>query len=220
MQYSYLLFDLDGTLTQSGPGITNSVRYALRKMGARELPQETLEKFVGPPLADSFMRFAGMTQEQAKRAISCYREYYASKGIFENSVYPGVEAMLQALRDGGKVLALATSKPELFAGQILAHFHLTDYFSAVCGAAMDEKRVNKEEVIRYTLDALKITEAEKPYALMIGDREHDVLGAAQNGLDCLGVLYGYGSRGELEKAGARKIAATAREVAEMVLEGF
>ena len=217
MYYSYLLFDLDGTITESGPGIMNSVRYTLKKMGFAELPSGTLEKFVGPPLADSFMKYAGMSQEEATQAISCYREYYTSKGIFENSVYPGVEEMLQKLKENGFVLALSTSKPELFAKKILEHFQINQYFSAICGASMDEKRVAKAEVIRYTLDTLKLSESQKGEILMVGDREHDVFGAKENGLDCLGVLYGYGDREELEQAGAKYIADTASDVADILI---
>lgn len=217
MDYRYILFDLDGTLTQSGPGIMNSVRYALKKMGFPELPEETLRKFVGPPLADSMMRYSRMTREQAAQAIVCYREYYTAKGMFENTLYPGVEKMLRDLKEGGRVLALSTSKPELFAGQILEHFHISAYFTAVCGASMDEKRVEKAEIIACTLEALGIGGREKQDVLMVGDREHDVFGARQNRLDCLGVLYGYGSRAELAEAGARYIAQTAQDAARMIL---
>lgn len=217
--YTYILFDLDGTVTQSGPGIVNSVRYALEKMGAAPLDTRTLEKFVGPPLADSMMNYAGLTRQEAGRAIGFYREYYTEKGMFENSVYPGVEDMLRALKADGRVLALATSKPEAFAGQILEYFHLAEYFSFVCGASMDEKRVEKAEVIAYTLKTMKINEAQRADFLMVGDREHDILGAKSNGLDSLGVLYGYGSYEELKNAGADYIAETAAQAAQMIL-GF
>lgn len=217
MNYKYILFDLDGTITESGPGIMNSVRYALEKMGFPTLPEETLRKFIGPPLAESMMRYSDMTGEQAAQAIVCYREHYTKKGIFENALYPGVETMLRELKENGKILALSTSKPELYAKQILAHFQVESYFSAVCGASMDEKRVEKAEIIACTLDELGLAEAQKREVLMVGDREHDVLGARKNGLDCLGVLYGYGSRRELEDAGARFIAASAQEAARMIL---
>lgn len=219
MRYSYILFDLDGTVTKSGPGIVNSVRYALKKMGKPELSEETLEKFVGPPLAQSMMRYAGMTEQEAKEAILCYREYYTTKGIYENSVYPGVEEMLKRLKDAGLILALATSKPEVFAGQILDYFHLSPYFSFVCGASLDEKRVEKAEVIAYALQTMGVGEEQKKEVLMVGDRENDILGAKENGLDALGVLYGYGNRKELEEAGACAIAATAGEAAALILQG-
>lgn len=217
MHYKYILFDLDGTITESGPGIMNSVRYAVQKMGCPALPEETLRKFVGPPLADSMQKYCGMTPSEAKKAITLYREYYTSKGMFENSLYPGVEDMLKALKDGGKVLALATSKPELFAKQILKYFHIDDLFTVICGASMDEKLVEKAAIITNALQALGIDETHKKDVLMVGDREHDVLGAKANDLDTLGVLYGYGDLPELQQAGAAYIAQTAGEAADMIL---
>ncbi len=217
MHYSYILFDLDGTITESGPGIMNSVRYALDKMQFPPLPEDMLRRFVGPPLAQSFMRFSHMTAEEAARGIACYREYYVPKGMFENSLYDGVMDMLRMLKNGGRVLALATSKPEVYAKKILEHFQADAYFSAVCGALLNEKRVEKAEIIAYTLDTLGLTEADKKQVLMVGDRENDVHGAKENGLDCLGVLYGYGDRQELEKAGADYIAASPVEAARMIL---
>lgn len=217
MKYSWIFFDLDGTLTQSGPGIMNSVKYALRKMGKTELPEETLRRFIGPPLSDSFVRFCGCTPEEAKQGIVFYREYYTSGGMFENELYSGVEDMLRALKDAGLRLAIATSKPEFLSVQIVAHFHLDQYFEAVCGATADEKRVKKSDVIAYTLETLGITQEQKASVLMVGDREHDILGAKENGLDSMGVLYGYGSREELCEAGADHIVGTASEAAEKIL---
>ena len=217
MHYKYILFDLDGTITESGPGIINSVRYAVQKMGYPVLPEETLRKFVGPPLADSMQKYCGMTPSEAKKAITLYRDYYTSKGIFENSLYPGVEDMLKALKDGGKVLALATSKPELFAKQILEYFHIDDLFTVICGASMDEKLVEKAAIITNALQALGIDEMHKKDVLMVGDREHDVLGAKANNLDTLGVLYGYGDLPELQQGGAAYLAQTAGEAADMIL---
>lgn len=217
MKYSWIFFDLDGTLTESGSGIMNSVKYALRKMGKPELPEETLRRFVGPPLSDSFVRFCGCTPEEAKQGIVFYREHYTSGGMFENELYAGVEEMLRTLKDAGLRLAIATSKPELFSVQIAEHFHLAAYFEAICGATTDETRVKKSDVIAYTLKKLRITPEQKASVLMVGDREHDILGAKENGLDSMGVLYGYGSREELRKAGADYIAETASEAAEKIL---
>ncbi len=217
MHYQYILFDLDGTITESGPGIMNSVRYAVQKMDFPALPEETLRKFVGPPLADSMQKYCGMSPEEAKKAITCYREYYTSKGIFENSLYPGVRDMLKTLKENGRVLALATSKPEVFAKQILEYFHIDTCFDVVCGASLDEKLVEKAAIITYALQSLGIDEAHKKDVLMVGDREHDVLGAKENGLDALGVLYGYGDLAELQHAGAAYIAQTAEEATDMIL---
>ena len=209
--YDVILFDLDGTLTESGIGITRSVAYALKKHGIIEADQSKLDRFVGPPLIDSFMRFYGFTAEQARQAVDDYREYYAVTGIFENRVYDGVVEMLQALKAAGKKCVLATSKPDHYAVQILEHFGLAAYFDFVAGATMDEKRTNKADVIAY---ALAHTGAEN--VLMVGDREHDIHGAKAHGLDSVGVLYGYGSREELERAGATYIAATAEEILKFV----
>ncbi len=207
-----IFFDLDGTITESGIGITRSVAYALKKRGIEEPDQKKLDRFVGPPLMDSFMGFYGLTAEDARAAVDDYREYYAVKGIFENRVYDGVEEMLKALQEAGKICVLATSKPEPYAVQILEYFGLKRYFAHVCGSTMDETRTGKAEVIAY---AMEVSGCADP--IMVGDREHDILGAKAHGLRSVGVLYGYGSREELEKAGADYIAATAEEAAEILL---
>ena len=207
MKYDVVLFDLDGTLTESGIGITRSVAHALRKHGIEETDQKKLDRFVGPPLIDSFTRFYGFTAEQARQAVEDYREYYAVKGIFENRVYDGVVTMLEGLKAAGVRCILATSKPETYAVQILEHFGLMSWFDRVAGATMDEKRTRKADVIAYALEGIPADSR----VLMVGDREHDILGAKANGLDSVGVLYGYGSREELEAAGATYIAVTAEE---------
>lgn len=210
------LFDLDGTLTESGPGITRSVAYSLRKFGISEPDQKKLDRFVGPPLIDSYMRYYGFSYDQAKQAVVYYREYYETKGLFENRVYDGVEDMLRALRDGGVQCVVATSKPEQFAVQVLKHFGLDGYFSGVAGASMDESRTDKGEVIAYALEKAGIERKEQ--TIMVGDREHDVLGAKRNGLPTVGVLYGYGSREELTSAGAVFLAEMPQQAAAYILE--
>ena len=207
-----VLFDLDGTITESGTGITKSVAYALQKQGIVETDRAKLNLFVGPPLLQSFQAYYGFTPEQARQGVEDYREYYAVKGIYENRVYDGVKPMLQALRDAGRRCILATAKPEHYAVLILKHFGLSQYFEAICGATMDERRTNKTEVIAYALEKTGVTQG-----VMVGDREHDILGAKAHHLASVGVLYGYGSRQELETAGADQIAATPREVAQMIL---
>lgn len=206
--FDTVLFDLDGTLTQSGIGITRSVAHSLKKFGIVETDQTKLDRFVGPPLIDSYMRYYGFCREQAVQAVAYYREYYASTGIFENRVYDGVESMLQALQKAEKTCILATSKPEHYAVQILEHFGLSDYFAFVAGATMDETRTGKADVIAYALKKA----GHPDHAVMVGDREHDILGARANGLPAIGVLYGYGSREELEQAGAAWIAETAEDI--------
>ncbi len=213
MSISLVLFDLDGTLTDSAPGITRSVAYALEKMGAEPLPPEGLLRFIGPPLKQSFRRYCGFDDARCEEAVRCYREYFTAGGMFENAVYPGVPEALAELRSAGLRLAVATSKPELYSRQITGRFGLTAYFEGVFGAAMDETRTDKAEVVRYALASLGASPAE---ALMVGDREHDVLGAKQAGLPCVGVLWGYGSREELTKAGAEALAETPEALAELI----
>lgn len=215
-QYDIILFDLDGTITDSAIGITNSVMYALEKFQIQISDRTQLFRFVGPPLDYSFKTFYGFSEEEAKQAIGYYREYYTAKGIFENEVYDGVEKLLQDLKTAGRKVILATSKPELFAKQILEHFELLAYFDYVAGASMDETRNKKDEVIAYALKENRITDISK--VLMVGDREYDILGAKKFGMDSMGVLFGYGSLKELQAAGADYLAETPEEIRKIILE--
>jgi len=215
MEKEYILFDLDGTLTDPMTGITKSVQYALRSYGIEEPDLKALCPFIGPPLKESFMKYYDFPEDKAQEAIGRYREYFSAAGIFENQVYDGIEAMLKELKATGRTLLVATSKPEEFAVRILKHFHLAGYFDYVCGASMDERRVKKGEVIAYALGTAGLKEVSK--AVMVGDREHDVIGAKENKMDCVGVLFGYGSRQELEAAGAWKIAATVEDLGRLLL---
>ncbi len=205
-----IFFDLDGTLTDPGIGITNSVMHALKKHGIEVEDRRELYPFIGPPLKDSFMKYYGFSEEDAVRAIDEYREYFRPYGIFENEVYPGVPELLQALKRAGKRLILATSKPDEFSIRIMKHFGLYEYFDFFSCATMSEKKVEKPEIIQYALDELKITDPDS--CVMIGDREHDILGAKAVGIRSIGVLYGYGSREELEEAGADYIAETVQDI--------
>lgn len=207
--YQTIFFDLDGTLTESAPGITRSVAYALKKWDIEVADLHTLDCFVGPPLAESFEKHYGFTPEQCKQGIEYYREYYVNRGMLENSVYAGIGELLKDLKKAGRKLVVATSKPEVFAVQILEHFGLAEYFDRIAGASLDENRVEKADVLRY---AIREGGYDLSEAVMVGDRENDVRGAEENGLPCIGVLYGYGSREELEKAGAVKIAATVEKL--------
>ena len=204
--YQFLLFDLDGTLADPGIGITNSVIYALHKFDIDVNDRSVLYKFIGPPLKDSFKRYYGFSDEQSNLAIQYYREYFKKQGMFENKVYDGVHDLLIELKAKGKSLIVATSKPEAFAIEILRHFDLYDYFDFVAGATMNDVRNKKADIIRYALENCHIS--DKSSAVMIGDREHDVLGAKENGLDSIGVLFGYGTYDELKNAGAAFIAET------------
>lgn len=213
--YEYLLFDLDGTLTDPFEGITNSVEYALNKYGITVSDKGDLKKFIGPPLTESFIKYYGFDAHEADRAVSYYREYYSVKGIFENAVFDGIPSVLDMLKRSGKKLILATSKPERFAEIILKHFDLARFFDAVAGATMDSSRVKKADVISYALRSCEITDKSK--AIMIGDREHDVFGAKINGLKSIGVLFGYGTGEELERAGADYIAACPQDISDIIL---
>lgn len=202
--YKYILFDLDGTITDSALGITNSVKYALNKLNSPIPSYDTLCKFIGPPLLDGFRDICGFEREKAQTAVKYYREYYETTGLFENAVYDGIPELLKALKESGKSVILATSKPEKFARLILEHFNLMQYFDFAAGASMDETRNNKDAVIAYALKECNIK--DKSLAVMVGDRHHDVDGAKVNGISSIGVLYGFGNREELETAGADYIA--------------
>lgn len=208
--YQNLLFDLDGTLTDPGLGITNSVMYALKKFGVEVSDRASLYRFIGPPLMDSFREFFGFSDEDGAQAVRYYREYFSRQGLFENEVYDGVPALLARLKQRGRTLIVASSKPEVYVVEILKHFDLYDYFDLVAGATMDPSRSQKADVIRYALARAGIGDPSS--ALMIGDRKHDILGARENGLDALGVLFGYGSREELKAAGAAWLAETPAEI--------
>ncbi len=214
MKKKYILFDLDGTLTDSQEGITKAVEYALHAFGIEVKDRSSLRVFIGPPLTDSFRRYYGFSEEKALEGVKKYREYYNEKGKFENAVYEGIPEVLERLKEEGKILIVATSKPELYAKQIMEHFGLTKYFADIYGATMDGSRVNKDDVIRYALREKGITNVEE--AVMVGDREHDVLGAKKCGMEAVGVLFGFGSREELELSGAAVIVETAEELGEVL----
>ena len=214
MGYRYCLFDLDGTLTDPGIGITNSVMYALEKFGIHVSDRAELFSFIGPPLGESFRRQFGFSEEQAQKAVEYYREYFRPKGIFENSVYEGIPELLKKLRENHITVALATSKPYEFAVRILEHFELKQYFDYIGGATMDERISKKADVIARLLD--EFGNVDKAEVLMIGDRAQDVEGARANGLHSAGVLWGYGSAEELQGAGADYLAAKPEELLRIV----
>lgn len=208
-KYTTVLFDLDGTLTDPKEGITKSVAYALHCFGIEEDPDNLCE-FIGPPLKDSFMEYYGFDEEKAMQGIIKYREYFVPTGMFENEVYDGIREMLESLRARGMKLIVATSKPEEFAVKILEHFDLAKYFDLIAGASMDETRVKKGEVIAYAVSEAGVEDLSD--AVMVGDRRHDMIGAQEEGLDSIGVLYGYGDREELEKSHATYIVETVKDL--------
>lgn len=215
MEYKYVLFDLDGTLTDSAPGIINSVIYALKKYGIEVDDRKSLYKFVGPPLADSFENYYGFSKEKIEKTIEYYHEYYRDKGMFENLVYEGLESLLKTLKDNNKTLIVATSKPQVLAEKILEHFNIAKYFTCIAGSNIDGTRSKKSEVIKYALESCGITDLSE--VIMIGDRKYDIIGAKQAGVSSIGVLYGYGDRNELEKAGADFIADTVEDIEKLLL---
>ncbi len=213
--YSYISFDLDGTLTDSGPGIVNGFAYAIEKMGGQITDRKQLRKFVGPSLKDSFGRVLGYSQEDTEKAIKLYREYYNTMGgVLENSVYPGIEQLLSDLVNEGKRLVVATSKSEYATNVVLEHFGLIKYFEFV--ATSDDKvRPRKADVISYAFEQCKI--ADKSQVVMVGDRENDITAAKEVGIDSIGVLYGYGDREELVTAGATYLAESAADIKKHII---
>ena len=215
MRWQYLFFDLDGTLTDPMLGITRSVQYALRHFGIEVTDLSTLCPFIGPLLKDSFREFYGMDDTRAEEAIALTREYFAPKGIFENELYAGIPQLLEALRQGGARIAMATSKPAPFARRIAEHFAIDRYFDLIEGSTLDGTRTTKSEVLRLAIEGLGVTDPAQ--AVMVGDRRFDIEGAAATGIESIGVLYGYGSREELEQAGATHIVADVGELGRLLL---
>lgn len=211
--FKYYFFDLDGTLSDPGIGITNAVMHALKAYDITVDDRSTLYPFIGPPLKDSFMKYFDFSENKAMEAITHYREYFSTKGIFENDMYDEIPEILSELKKRGLSLVLATSKPDEFSVRVLKHFGIFEYFDFVAASTMDEKRTSKAEVIAYALESLNIT--DKSEVLMIGDREHDINGAKANGLKSAGVLYGYGDFDELTKAGADYIVETPKKLLEL-----
>ena len=209
-----LLFDLDGTLTDSRPGIISGIQHALSVMGLEVPPEASLLRFIGPPTHDTFRELLSSADPELNaRAIGIYREYYAKVGLYENSVYPGVADGLAALREAGARLFVATSKPEVFAKRIIEHFELAPYFEHVYGSELSGERSNKGDLIAHVLRSEGLTND----AWMIGDRLHDIRGAKLNGLRSAGILWGYGSREELAQAGADALFASMAELARALI---
>lgn len=206
---THVLLDLDGTLVDSREGIVRSLQHAFVMCGLETPDDETLASLIGPPFSEALPQF-GLDETMVRRVIEAYRSRYAPIGMFEASVYPGVADLLDQLVDRGITLALATSKPEPFADVIVRHFGLRAKLAVVVGATFDESRARKSDVVAYALTQLP--SATETNTLMVGDREHDVHGAAANGLRCVGVTWGFGSRTELQEAGAWQLIDHAREL--------
>lgn len=224
----YLLFDLDGTITDSNLGITRCVQYALLEQGIDEKNMDILQEYIGPALDVSFKKYHGLSDEQAEQAVKKYRERYKDQGIYENEVYEGISFCLETLRAAGKVICLSTCKPEPFAVRILEYFKLDRYFDVVTGSELDGSRKHKNQVIDETLKRLcenvlkqdmteELVNEIKVDAVMIGDRNQDVNGAHEVGIECIGVRYGYAKENELEDAGVDYIVETIPELTALIL---
>ena len=198
-RYNNILFDLDGTLTDPKVGITKSVCYSLSKFGIIENDSDKLTMFIGPPLWESFSKYYDFNKAQANEAVSYYREYFSEKGIFENEIYDGIENLLSELCKNKMNVILATSKPKVYASRILEYFNISKYFAGIEGSELDGRLSNKSELIGHILKEYSIAKSD---ALMVGDREHDIIGAVNNKIDSVGVGYGYGTEKELKDAGA------------------
>lgn len=214
--YTTYLFDLDGTLTDPKEGIVNSVLYALKKVGIEELHISELDSFIGPPIQQSFVERYNMNEGEVERAVFYFREYLKQRGLLENNIYEGIPILLKQLKDTGNRLFIATSKRTIFAEQVIEHFQLTNYFEDIIGSNLDGTRIKKEEIIAHILQTNE--ELNKEEIVMIGDRKHDIIGANQNGIASIGVLYGYGSETELTEVGATHIAIDVKELHHLCLE--
>lgn len=221
MRKKYILLDLDGTITDSGEGITKSVQYALEKLGIEERDMSVLKRYIGPPLNESFVRFHGMNEQDSLKAVAYYRERYAVKGIYENKLFEGITEVLSGLKKEGYIVALATCKPEIYVPTILKHFDIEQYFDVAVGSELEGgKRRHKddviEEVLRQIMKKLDINESDivsvKADSIMIGDRKDDVLGAKAAGIESIGLRYGFAEKDELENAGADYILENASDI--------
>lgn len=212
--YKYIFFDLDGTLTDPEIGITTSVAYALEKFGINVQDKTILRPFIGPPLRESFQKFYGLTKEQSEEAISFYRERFSVKGLYENQIYPNIPELLDELKKANKKIILATSKPKEFAIKILEYFKIIQYFDYIVGATMDGSLGEKDEIITYALNLIGNPELNQ--VIMVGDRCFDILGAKKNGIDSIGVLYGFGSKEELTESGTTFLANDVKDILKFI----
>ena len=208
-----VLFDLDGTLTDSGEGIINCAIFAMEKLGVPVPPREKMGVFVGPPLWDTFRDF-GVPSNRLDEAVDIFRSRYVPIGKFENTPYPGIREVLEALRNQGRKLYVATSKPEVTAREILDHFDLSRYFTEICGATIDKSRSAKEEVIAYLLSL----DGCQENSVMVGDTAFDVIGAAAHGIPTIGAAWGYGKTEDMVSAGAAAIAQSPEDLLRIIEE--
>ncbi|MDX5475953.1 MAG: HAD family hydrolase [Bacillaceae bacterium] len=213
--YKVILFDLDGTLSDPKVGITKSVQYALHKMGIVESDINKLESFIGPPLQVSFAEHYNFDEDRIQIAIDFYRERFKEKGMFENELYSDIPLLLKSLKDYGVTLVVATSKPTIFAEQILKYFNIDQYFQLIVGSNLDGTRASKTEIIQYILD--KYSKHELNEFIMIGDRKHDIIGARNTGINSIGVTFGYGSFEELSQSNPTHIIKSVNQLQDILM---
>jgi phosphoglycolate phosphatase len=214
MKYDAILFDLDGTLTDTVLGVTNSIKYALSKFGISEDNHETLVSFIGAPLFLAFQEQYSLSEEEARQAIAFYREYYSETGIYETTVYQGIPALLERLKNSGKRLIVATLKPTYFAEKVLEEYGLREYFDFVFGPDLKSENLTKTDIIGTALR--EVSEIPKENIVMVGDRFHDIAGADKNGIDSIAVSYGFGTAEELQQARPTHTVASAQELQELL----
>ncbi|HOP99849.1 MAG TPA: HAD hydrolase-like protein [Acetivibrio clariflavus] len=210
-----ILFDLDGTITESGEGIVNSIEYALKALGITDYNRADLFRYLGPPIIETFKNEFGFDDLKAVDAVEKFRKYFRETGIYENKLYDGIELLLKRISESGRKIILATSKAEVFAVRILEYFNIINYFNIIAGSELDGSRIRKGDVIRYALNKAGIIDLNS--AVMVGDRKEDILGANEVGIDSIGVLYGYGSLEELKNAGAVAIVKTVEELGKVLI---
>lgn len=215
--FDTILFDLDGTISSSGPGITRSVSYALNKFGIQVDDLSSLNRFVGPPLTESFSQFYGLSPEDCQKAIGYYRERYSEKGVHETQCYAGICELIRSLKAQGRTVALATSKPTVFAKMILEEYGITDYFDVILGSELDGARSEKIEVMTQCLEMLGVDNEKKKHTVMVGDRFYDIEGAKSCSVASIAVTYGYANPGELEATGADYIVSSVEELSNLLL---
>ena len=214
-KYDYILFDFDGTIADTSEGIFDSFDYVKKTLGGRDIPRSEYDKMIGPPLAFSFREFFGFGEDEIERAIRTYRVEYERAGLFKCKMYEGMKDVFSSLQKAGKSLFVATSKPEVYARKLMAHFGVSHFFSYIGGSDISEKRAKKSEVIEYVLSSSGVK--DKSRAVIVGDRLHDAQGAKEAGIDCIGVLFGFGSEAELKNAGVEKIAQTPADILKILL---
>ncbi|MBO4474470.1 MAG: HAD hydrolase-like protein [Clostridiales bacterium] len=217
--YSYVFFDLDGTLTQSEFGILEGARRALSHFGIDTSDEKKLKKFIGPPLHVSFHDNYGLSEEDTEEAISIYRAYYRAKGIYQAPLYEGMFALLSDLKNAGRKLMITTSKPLVMAEKVAKNNEIYDLFDGIIGPGLDEKDASKTWLIRRAMEELGVSDADREKVVMVGDRFYDIEGACEASVDSIGVLYGYGEEEELRGAGATHIAADVPALRELLLDG-